>query len=134
MNAEALNLVVDRIACDRLLVEKFDDYFAGSVPVEYLEFLSQADGGILANGSARFLSATERYPYGERIWEMNERDERVEILFIGHFCTQSREDNFGYKLDGMSKTSTTIYSVDPDTGDLIEEASSLEAFIRKLSL
>lgn len=131
MNASILEQVADRSTCDLQLVEKFDAYFAGVVPAEYLEFLRQCDGGILANGTARFFSATERYPYGERVWEMNKKDVRVDILFIGHFCTQCREDYFGYKLDGMSRETSTVYSVDPDTGDLREEASSLSEFIEK---
>ena len=133
MTEATLQLIEDRAIPDAVLLKKLDDKFNGLLPEEYQQFILKTDGGNLIGRQVRFLSLSERQPFGERVWEMNDESPDVPLLIIGHFCSATREDNFGYKLDTLSRGSREIYSYDSESGDIWKESDTLEEFIGKYS-
>ena len=133
MKDATLQRIESRAIPDAELLKKLDDKFSGLLPEEYRQFVLKTDGGNLIGRQVRFLSLSDRQPFGERIWEMNEESSDVPLLIIGHFCSATREDNFGYKLDSLSRSSREIYSYDSESGEIWKESDTLEEFIGKYS-
>lgn len=98
-------------------------------PSEYVEMLKIADGGLWENQRVIMYSCGDSMPMDDRLLTANLNRAGAKLFFIGRFS----EDEFGYKLDGLSIDSTQIFVQDHETDELKLLAINLSDFFAKFS-
>ena len=103
-----------------------------NLPAEYIAFLKATDGGMLKNGKATFYSISNRLVSGERFYEMNQ-GQNPKLLLIGHYTTQTSEEDFGYLKGELASGKTAIFVQLEESDEVVKIAGSLEELLSNLS-
>ena len=127
---ETKNLFTNPESIDSKQAEKLRKEFV--LPDEYFTFLEATDGGSLKSGNALFYSISNRLVSGERFFEMN-AGQNPKLILIGHYTTQTSEEDFGYLKDRTSPDSSAIFVQLDESDEIQKVAASLEDFLIQLS-
>lgn len=98
-------------------------------PREYLAFLKIADGGLWDNQRVIMYSCGDSLAKDDQLVTANTNRGDAPLFFIGRFS----EDEFGYKLNGLSPTTTELYVYDHETEETHHIANNLSDLFEKFS-
>lgn len=100
-----------------------------AIPTEYINLLKIADGGLWQNKRVIMYSCGNSMPADDQVLAANNNRSDAPLFFIGRFS----EDEFGYRLEGLSTDTDTIFVLDHETDEIHEVATDLMDFFEKFS-